>query len=338
MQINIITSEKIFRNKGNFFCDNIEIKNITEELNNFSETVLFGNEVKKEKFHKINLEKIEISNNIFRYLLSIYKISHLKNIVFLVISLTPYTFVSILLLKILKKKTLIYLRSDGFKEYYKKFGKIGSLIYKIFFMLATKNSNLISCGKDILRGKSGVVIIPSSLTVNWEKNVTSAKFNKLKILYVGRMRVEKGIFSLIKLIEKIKKNMEFTIVGNDIEINKFSNDKRISVKGIISDEKELVKIYDDHNIFILPSFTEGYSMVIDEALSRLRPVIIFEEIKHIIGNRKGIFVSKRDQKNLLNTIDYISSNYETILRDIKKNSFISKKKFVENIYKNLSNL
>ena len=104
MQINIITSEKISRNKGNFFCDNIEIKNITEELNNFSETILFGNEVKKEKFHKINLEKIEISNNIFRYLLSIYKISHLKNIVFLVISLTPYTFVSILLLKILKKK------------------------------------------------------------------------------------------------------------------------------------------------------------------------------------------------------------------------------------------
>ena len=56
--------------------------------------------------------------------------------------------------------------------------------------------------------------------------------------------------------------MEF-ILGNDIEINKFSNDKEFPLI-IISNEKELIKIYDDHNIFILPSFTEGYSMVIDE--------------------------------------------------------------------------
>ena len=49
----------------------------------------------------------------------------------------------------------------------------------------------------------------------------------------------------------------------------------------------LIKIYDNHNIFILPSFTEAHPKVIDESLARLRPVIIFEEIKHIIQNRKG---------------------------------------------------
>ena len=40
---------------------------------------------------------------------------------------------------------------------------------------------------------------------------------------------------------------------------------------------------------ILPSFTEGYPMVVLEALSRLRPVIIFTEIEHIIEGRNGIF-------------------------------------------------
>ena len=29
-----------------------------------------------------------------------------------------------------------------------------------------------------------------------------------------------------------------------------------------------------------------------EALARRRPVIIFEEIKHVIGDKKGIFVQK----------------------------------------------
>ena len=41
---------------------------------------------------------------------------------------------------------------------------------------------------------------------------------------------------------------------------------------------------------------KSYSMVIDEALIRLRPVIIFKEIENIIGKRKGIFISERNHK------------------------------------------
>ena len=36
-------------------------------------------------------------------------------------------------------------------------------------------------------------------------------------------------------------------------------------------------------------------MVLLESLARNRPVIIFEEIEHVIGDKKGIFISKRDQ-------------------------------------------
>ena len=52
--------------------------------------------------------------------------------------------------------------------------------------------------------------------------------------------------------------------------------------------------------------------VIDESLARARPVIIFEEIQHIIQNRKGIFVSKRNVKSLLETINFIMKNYINI--------------------------
>ena len=50
---------------------------------------------------------------------------------------------------------------------------------------------------------------------------------------------------------------------------------------------------------ILPSYTEGYPMVVLEALSRERPIIIFKEIEHIIGNLKGIFVAERNSKSLI---------------------------------------
>ena len=33
-------------------------------------------------------------------------------------------------------------------------------------------------------------------------------------------------------------------------------------------------------------------MVLLEALARRRPVIVFEEIEHVIGDKKGIFVAK----------------------------------------------
>ena len=35
-------------------------------------------------------------------------------------------------------------------------------------------------------------------------------------------------------------------------------------------------------------------MVLLEALARRRPVVVFDEIEHVIGEQKGIFVAKRN--------------------------------------------
>ena len=57
--------------------------------------------------------------------------------------------------------------------------------------------------------------------------------------------------------------------------------------------KKLINLYDQHSIFILPSYAEGHPMVVLEALSK-RPIIIFKEIKHVIGDFKGIFIADRN--------------------------------------------
>ena len=67
---------------------------------------------------------------------------------------------------------------------------------------------------------------------------------------------------------------------------------------IQNNNDSIINIYDSHNIFVLPSFTEGHPQVIDESLSRFRPVIIFEEISHVICNREGVFVCKRNSDSL----------------------------------------
>ena len=69
-------------------------------------------------------------------------------------------------------------------------------------------------------------------------------------------------------------------------------------------------------------------MVVLESLARLRPVIIFSEIEHIIGDRKGIFVSKRNLESFLDKTNYIKNNYKTIQEDMKKNNLPLKKDFL----------
>ena len=96
-------------------------------------------------------------------------------------------------------------------------------------------------------------------------------------------------------------------------------------------EESLIEIYDKHNIFILPSFTEGRSQVMDEALSRSRPVIIFNDIEHMIANRKGIIVSKRDSESLEKSIQFIQENYINIQNQMKENKFTDKTEFIESI-------
>ena len=71
-----------------------------------------------------------------------------------------------------------------------------------------------------------------------------------------------------------------------------------------------MKAYDNHNILILPSYTEGQPYVVDEALARRRPVLIFEDIKHIIKGRKGIYVSERNIESLTKTISNNPSTYK----------------------------
>ena len=104
-----------------------------------------------------------------------------------------------------------------------------------------------------------------------------------------------------------------------------------------SNKLKLIKIYDDHNIFVLPSFTEGHPMVLLEALARRRPVIIFDDIKHVIGNKKGIFVSKRNFTNFLKTLNDIKKNYKKIQKEMIKNSLPTYKDYIQNLNISINN-
>ena len=327
----IISNESIFEENGNFFCDNIDIKSTPEGLSKVFEVHLFGRNSKKKRAHKIKLKNICISKNFFFFFWNIYKSLREGNSKYLIVSISPYTFLISILLRLLKKKPIVYLRSDGYGEYKAILGIFGLIIYHLMFIIVSNISSLVSCRKYILKGKSGEIVSPSQLSLNWLANIKQPDLEKIKLLYVGRIRKEKGIFSLLELVKKIKIELSLTIVGAEKDLNNFISEKNIILFNIESNEEKLIEYYDNHNIFILPSFTEGHPMALLESLARLRPVIIFKDIEHVIEDKKGIFVAERNSESLLEKIEFIKKNYLSIQEEMKKNNLPTKQDFLRDL-------
>ncbi len=322
----IINKEKIYKKNGSFYCDNVDMKSIPEGLGKNIKVSIIAVKSKIERNHKIDLKEIRTASNIFEFLYSIFMTFKRKKANYLLISITPYSFFAYLLLFAFRKKIFVYLRSNGYEEYKAILGFFGSLIYHVMYSFVTFKSDIITCQKRLVKKKNYNLVFPSEIDINWTRNRTKPFISKPKILYVGRLKVEKGIFSLLEIFDKITTDIELSILGKKENIT--IDNKKVNLIGFENNAQEIIKIYDNHNITILPSFTEAHPKVIDESLARMRPVIIFEEIAHIIQNRYGIFVSKRNAKPLLEVISFILSNYSNILAKMEKNKLPTKKKFI----------
>jgi len=325
----VISNDKISFSKKEVSADFNDTINIIEALSKKK----YLNFISKKTQSK-RLFKVKVKNK------SIIKISQIKNLnldnekVFM-ISITPFNFLIFLIINYFHKKIngYVILRSDGFKEYHSKFGLFGKNLYYFFFKIILKKLKPIVVTRklsNISRYKT-LNIFPSEISNVWKKNLKKANLSKAKILYLGRIKKEKGIYSLLKLTENLSINYNLSIVGDGDKIN-FKNDK-VKIFNQTSNLNKIIKFYDQNNIFILPSFTEGSPKVILESLSRLRPIIVFEEISHVKRGMRGIYVCKRNSQDLQKTIEYVLNNYKFIQSQMKKNLIPTKEQFQKDLIK-----
>ena len=227
-KIFIISNESISSQDGKFYCENIDLKSTPEGLNKKFEVNLFARKSNNQRSHEIKIKKIKIFNNLFSYISSVIAASKIEDCKYLIISISPYTFVITLILKFLGKKPIIYLRSDGYGEYKAILGKVGPIIYHFMFTIIASISDLISCREYILRGKKGKIINPSQLDSVWLRQPKNIEIKNFKLLYVGRIRVEKGIYSLADLIRN-KRDISLTIIGAEKETSHKINQSNIKI-------------------------------------------------------------------------------------------------------------
>ena len=158
--------------------------------------------------------------------------------------------------------------------------------------------------------------------------------NDLILIYVGRINLDKGIHVLLKSFKAISKkynNLTLLIVGEDeININKLINLNYLEIKKkikIFPFSNKVDQYLKASNLFIFPSYREGFGVSVIEALACGLPVIV--------SDTYGLKDSFNDNVNGLKfkTGSYksLSSNLVKLIENkkLRKKFSINARKFVE---------
>ena len=199
----IFSNESINSLDGKFYCDNIDLKTTPEGLNKKFDVNLFGRKSNINRSHEIKIKKTQTSNNIFSYISSVIATTKEEDAKYLIISISPYTFIASLFLFLFRKKVYVYLISSGYEEWKFILGSWSVWIYHIMFKIVTSNSTVIALHDRLYKKKNGHVIASSTLDDNWLKNFKEVKLDKARFLNVSRVNPEKGIYEFLEMFKDV---------------------------------------------------------------------------------------------------------------------------------------
>jgi glycosyltransferase involved in cell wall biosynthesis len=183
--------------------------------------------------------------------------------------------------------------------------------------------------KLILIESSGIDCIKFSRE-NAEPHIVDSLKSKLEytdgqrvVTFTGRLLREKGILEFLEAAERISENglsVKFVIAGwfdkNNPScipqevLERYQKNKSIVYLGMIHEIKELLFISD---IFVLPTYREGFPRSVLEAMSMALPVITTEvpgASEAVLHGRNGLLIGPRDTDSLINAIHYLLNNKE----------------------------
>lgn len=223
------------------------------------------------------------------------------------------------------------------------FKKIG---YKKIFANALRKSNKIITPSNAVKKQitDEWKISPKKIEVTYEavdeslinlsKQITNSDFQKVShkwniqkpyFFYVGNAQPHKNIRSLINIFYQIKeKYPEYSLILSGPEnyfweqIKKETKIKDVIFTGFVN-ERELVTLYKNAYIFIMPSLEEGFGIPVLEAMACGCPVIASNagSLPEIGGN-SAMYFNPKDENNMFDVI-------ASVLEDKKLRKQLSEK-------------
>jgi len=205
-------------------------------------------------------------------------------------------------------------------DYWKKWvsqtevSKINQFIGPIFEKLVLKTRchgihTISDASKDDLikfGAKKPIYNIPPTIEEIKETNITQ---NNNQFIYVGRLVFYKNVEILIKAINIVRKQedkIKLVIVGGGPQLEKIQDmvkklnlEENITIKGYVT-SKEKIKLISQSNTMLFPSKCEGFGLVILEAFSQNKTVIVSDipPMSDIISHKETGFVLNPNDENI----------------------------------------
>jgi len=196
-------------------------------------------------------------------------------------------------------------------------------------VVTISNATLQNMLKYGIADDSNIPIIPPGLNRVSSESVGNKFREKCKkLLYAGTIEERKGLVILIEALSKLKQyEFELTIAGDTNKFPQYSDSlkekihtyglsDKIKFAGRVSDS-ELNRLYIEADIFVFPSFWEGYGMVVAEAMSAGVPSVAsrLPSLEGLIEDGvNGLLVEIGDASDMADKLETLLSNDELLDR------------------------
>ncbi len=213
-------------------------------------------------------------------------------------------------------------------EQYKGWNNAREILNKKVTNLIFVSSALKNVGAEKgLYGKKNTVIHNAVDTDLFKPDPLDDERNTFTILGVGRLVKMKGFHILLDAVYQLKdmveKPLRIILVGDGPqldELHQMAKDKSISESLVIlppMTQEELVKIYQQADVFCLPSSSEGLPCVVIEAMACGIPVVATNVggVAEVVDDQSGILIPPGDSNALsaaLNQSYHVNWNREAI--------------------------
>jgi glycosyltransferase involved in cell wall biosynthesis len=136
----------------------------------------------------------------------------------------------------------------------------------------------------------------------------------LRFLFVGRLIEEKGIFEMLSAFAAVsaRHKCRLVLVGDgpraaDVtrRIAELGLTEKVTVKGFLTGD-QLGATYRNADVFVFPSYSEGFPTVIAEALHAGLPIVttrIRGMADHLVEGRNALFVAPREVDRLAGALE-----------------------------------
>jgi glycosyltransferase involved in cell wall biosynthesis len=196
----------------------------------------------------------------------------------LIHSLNTFSYIRIPFIPFIKKTVMIsHKRIEDHKELYKRFKIPMQFVERIVYIC-------------------NAIPLPSS--VKKERS-----FHPFRILYSGRPGPEKRIHLIIEMAKQLhNENIQFEFLGDMSSLIKSSDHPYIKFHGNIKDDEKINSIYANAHLLLITSTTEGFPMVVMEAMVNGCAIIatpVGDIPYHVKNNINGFLFNSIDDESII---------------------------------------